>query len=209
MIERTRALEEQLARSAQEISALRNDLEAARSESRTDGLTGLPNRRAFECYLEAHAARATADRRPLCLVFGDIDHFKSFNDTWGHRMGDEVLRLVGKSLDRIVQGIGYPARYGGEEFVIVLPNKDLRAAEDIAEQVRDFIASRQVRSKHSNQNIGRITISLGIAQLRWSDTLESLIERADAALYLAKEQGRNRVLTEAALPAPEKRLATA
>ncbi len=201
MIEKTEKLEAQLAMSGEEISALKQDLETARNESRTDPLTGLPNRKAFTAYLEAQAGRATADRKPLCLAFCDIDHFKRFNDTWGHRMGDEVLRLVGQSLEQLSHGVGYPARFGGEEFVIVLPGKALEAAHDICEQIRDYIASRSVRAKSTNKEVGRITLSLGIAQLRWNDSIETLIERADQALYKAKELGRNRVVTEAELDA--------
>ncbi|MFC3713361.1 GGDEF domain-containing protein [Sphingoaurantiacus capsulatus] len=196
MIEKTERLESELMLSVGEIAKLREDLERERSESRTDTLTGLPNRKAFNAYLEAQAARALADRKPLSLLFGDIDHFKRFNDTWGHRLGDEVLRLVGQSFEQMCHGTGYAARYGGEEFVVVLPGKALEAAEDIAEQFRDFIASRTVRTRQSSRDIGSITMSLGIAQLRWTDTLDQLIERADAALYRAKEMGRNRVCTE-------------
>lgn len=196
MIEKTETLEKRLEASGEEISALKQDLQTARSESRTDALTGLPNRKAFTAYLEAQAARALADRRPLSLAFCDIDHFKSFNDTWGHRLGDEVLRLVGKSLEQLCHGLGYPARYGGEEFVIVLPGRDLAAAADICEQIRDFIASRAVRTKADAQEVGRITLSLGLAQLAWTDGIEELVERADAALYRAKETGRNRVCLE-------------
>jgi diguanylate cyclase len=199
MIEKTERLETELALSSEEITRLRSDLERERSESRTDPLTGLPNRKAFNAYLEAQAARALADRKPMCLVFCDIDHFKNFNDTWGHRLGDEVLRLVAQSLEQMCHGIGYAARYGGEEFVIVLPAKGLEAAEDIAEQFRDFVGSRAVRTQQSNREIGSVTLSVGIAQLRWSDSLDQLIERADAALYRAKQLGRNRVCTERVL----------
>jgi diguanylate cyclase len=199
MIEKTERLEAELSMSVGEIAKLRRDLEHERSESRTDTLTGLPNRKAFNAYLEAQAARALADRKPLCLAFGDIDHFKRFNDTWGHRLGDEVLRLVGQSLEQMCHGSGYAARYGGEEFVIVLPGKALAAAGDIAEQFRDYVATRTVRTRQSGREIGSITMSLGIAELRWTDTLDQLIERADAALYRAKELGRNRVCSEAEL----------
>ena len=96
-------------------------------------------------------------------------------------------------------GTGYAARYGGEEFVVVLPGKALEAAEDIAEQFRDFVGSRTVRTRQSSREIDSITLSLGIAQLRPDEPLDQLIERADAALYRAKELGRNRVCTEAAL----------
>ncbi len=196
MIAKTEALEAQLAQSGQEIDTLRADLESARTESRTDALTGLPNRKAFMAYLEAQGLRAAADRKPLCLLFCDIDHFKRFNDTWGHRLGDEVLRLVGQSLEQLCHGIGYPARYGGEEFVIVLPSRNLTAAAEVAERLRGFISSRTVRAKASNREVGRITLSLGLAQLRAEESLDTLIERADAALYRAKHLGRNRVCTE-------------
>lgn len=199
MIEKTERLEAQLAMSGQEIATLRRDLEMARSESRTDPLTGLPNRKAFNAYLDAQATRAAADRRSLCLVFCDIDHFKRFNDTWGHRLGDEVLRLVGQSIEQLSHGQGFPARFGGEEFVIVLPNKSLPEATRIAEQFRDFVGSRTVRAKQSNREVGRITLSLGVAQLHPNETVDQLIERADAALYCAKQKGRNRVCTEADL----------
>ncbi len=208
MIEKTESLEHELNSSAEEIASLREDLEAARSESRTDPLTGLSNRKAFAAYLEAQAARALADRKPLSVAFCDIDYFKRFNDTWGHRMGDEVLRLVAQCLEKLCHGLGYPARFGGEEFVIVLPAKALEAAVDIAEQFRDFVGSRTLRSKQSNQEVGRITLSWGVAELRWTDSVETLLERADEALYRAKELGRNRVCSEAEL-APVKVAANA
>lgn len=196
MIQKAALLEQQLTTSGKEITALRKDLETARSESRTDPLTGLPNRKAFNAYLEAQSARALADRKPLTLAFLDIDHFKKFNDRWGHALGDEVLRLVAQSMEHFFHGTGFAARYGGEEFVIVLPSKDLESAGDIAEQFRDFIGSRTIRSKQRNEDVGKITLSLGISQMRRSDSIEAFIERADKALYVAKQNGRNQVAFE-------------
>ncbi len=196
MIEKASLLEAQLVSSGKEISALRCDLEMARSESRTDPLTGLPNRKAFNAYLEAQSARALADRKPITLVFLDIDHFKKFNDRWGHALGDEVLRLVAQSMEHFFHGIGFAARYGGEEFVIVLPSKNLEAAGDIAEQFRDFIGSRTVRSKQRNEDVGKITLSLGVSEMRRSDSVDEFIDRADKALYAAKQNGRNQVAFE-------------
>lgn len=196
MIEKASLLEQQLTTSGKEIAGLRKDLEMARSESRTDPLTGLPNRKAFNAYLEAQTARALADRKPLTLAFLDIDHFKQFNDRWGHALGDEVLRLVAQSMEHFFHGIGFAARYGGEEFVIVLPTKDLEAAGDIAEQFRDFISSRTIRSKQRNEDVGKITLSLGISQMRRNDTVDEFVDRADKALYVAKQSGRNQVAFE-------------
>jgi diguanylate cyclase len=196
MVERTHKLEAQLAMSSQEVQVLRRDLEKARTESRTDPLTGLPNRKAFQSYIEAQAVRAVGDEQSLSLLFCDIDHFKAFNDSWGHRMGDEVLRLVGQAIEQLSHGVGYPARYGGEEFVIVLPNRKLESARDVAERMREFVGQKALRAKLSNQTIGRITLSFGVAELTGGETVESFIERADAALYRAKQGGRNCVMID-------------
>jgi diguanylate cyclase len=191
MLERTEALEAQLTASAAEVTRLRADVDHALAESRTDALTGLPNRKAFAACLAAHAADPEA--APLSLLFCDIDHFKRFNDSWGHRLGDEVLRLVGMSLDRHTRGHGLAARYGGEEFVVVLPRHDRAAAARLAETLRGFVASRVVRARQTNRDVGRITMSLGVAERRPNEPPDHLIERADAALYRAKDAGRNRV----------------
>jgi diguanylate cyclase len=196
MVDKSEKLEAKLATSSKEVNTLKKDLEKARTESRTDALTGLPNRSAFQSYIDTQAARTMTEGKPLSMIFADIDHFKRFNDTWGHRLGDEVLRLVGQCLEQMCQGLGYPARYGGEEFVIVVPGKSLKSAADIAEQLRDFVASKTVRAKSTQQTVGRITLSMGVSELRPDDTIGSLIERADQALYHAKNKGRNRVCTE-------------
>lgn len=200
MLEKTRRLEHRLAQSTAEMTILKDELNKARSESRTDGLTGLPNRKALQSYLSAQTARSIVDKKMMTLIFADIDFFKKINDTWGHHIGDEVLRLVGQALEQQCATIGYAARYGGEEFVVVLPNKDLQAAVDIGEQFRDYISSRTVKVRRSQFTIGQITLSLGVAQLGWDDSADDLLERADAALYLAKQSGRNRVCTERDLP---------
>jgi len=196
MIERTQRLEARLAVSTQEIMVLKQDLEKARSESRTDALTGLANRKAFESAIEVQTARALVDKKPFCVAFCDIDHFKLFNDKWGHALGDEVLRLVAQCLERQSHGIGLAARYGGEEFVVLLPQKDLAAATDICEQMCDYVSSRKIRSRSGTLDLGRVTLSIGVAALTWADTIETLLERADSALYRAKNMGRNQVRTE-------------
>lgn len=199
MMQKTKRLEKELASSSHQINRLKADLEIARSESRTDPLTGLANRKACADYLDAQILRARAEMRVLSVVFLDIDHFKHFNDSLGHRMGDEVLRLVARSLERFCHGIGFPARWGGEEFVVVVPGRSIKEVAELAERFRLFIASRTLRAKHSHRDVGRITLSLGIAQLKLDESAQDLIDRADAMLYQAKSAGRNRV--EVAWPA--------
>jgi diguanylate cyclase len=194
MISTTEQLQTELADSSREIDMLKADLEIARVESRSDALTGLANRKACCDYLDAQITRADTEGRPLSLIFLDIDHFKKFNDNFGHRMGDEVLRLVGQNLERIFHGHGFVSRWGGEEFVIVMPNHDAAEAATLAETFRQHIATRTVKTRNSGREIGRITLSLGVAGLIPNDSAQQLIDRADQALYDAKADGRDRVV---------------
>jgi diguanylate cyclase len=151
---------------------------------------------------EALEQRLTASKEEikrseaLSLVMTDIDHFKAFNDTWGHLTGDQVLRLVAMSLKQNVKGQDTAARYGGEEFGVILPNTVLRAALTVADHVRRAVMSKELMKRSTGQNLGRVTISLGVATLHKGDTVQSLIARADACLYAAKRNGRNRVICE-------------
>jgi diguanylate cyclase len=189
-------LEQRLSQSKQEINQLQENLEVVRNESLTDPLTGLANRKYFDMSL-AEALEATAERsEPLSLVMTDIDHFKSFNDTWGHLTGDQVLRLVAMSVKQNVKGQDIAARYGGEEFALVLPNTVLRSAITVADHIRRAVMSKELMKRSTGQNLGRVTISLGVATARKGDTMQSLIARADACLYAAKRNGRNRVISE-------------
>ena len=128
----------------------------------------------------------------------DIDHFKAFNDNFGHLLGDEVLKIVAKSLTDCVKGADVVARYGGEEFSVILPNTPLNGAQRVAETIRATIAKRELKRRDSGESYGQITVSVGVSLLRpGSDTNESLIKRADDALYKSKRHGRNRVTLEA------------
>jgi len=196
VITRNASLEGQLQEAGDKIEKLRDSLDDARRASETDGLTNLPNRRAFDLGLEAEMERARQDRQPLTLLIADVDHFKKFNDTFGHRVGDEVLKLVGRILRSMIKGRDKPARYGGEEFCILLPTTDTEGGFAVAEQVRKAIGAKALKSARSGQSYGHITLSLGCATLHPGDTAASLIDRADAALYLAKTYGRNRTCTE-------------
>jgi diguanylate cyclase len=200
MLEKTSILERDLAQSSEKISSLKADLEVARTESRTDPLTGIANRKAGSDYLEAHVLRCRAEQRGLSIAFIDIDHFKRFNDRFGHRMGDEVLRLVGASLEKFFHGLGFVARWGGEEFLVVLPNRTMAETAEVAERFRTFVASRNLRARDSQRDVGRITLSVGIAQLRPEEGSLRVIDRADRALYRAKGDGRNRIVLDEEQP---------
>ena len=130
----------------------------------------------------------------------DIDHFKLFNDTWGHQTGDQVLRLVGHCLSENVKGRDTAARYGGEEFVVILRQTGLDSAVSLANQIRANVESKKLVKRSTGDILGTITISIGVAQLHPGESPSSLIERADTCLYAAKNAGRNRVMSEARRP---------
>jgi two-component system cell cycle response regulator len=153
----------------------------------TDGLTGLHNHRAFQDYLEEQFRTAMRNKQPLALILMDVDHFKQYNDTYGHQAGDEVLRQVAQILQANVREGDFVARYGGEEFVIVLPRTDLESAVAVAERLRRAVESAE-------WHLRPITGSFGVACIRPDmETRQELIEAADQALYQAKKNGRNRV----------------
>ena len=159
----------------------------------TDSLTGLFNRKAFDERLALATADSLEGGGTLCLLLIDIDHFKRFNDTWGHQVGDQVLRLVGECLRMNVKGKDTAARYGGEELAIILPDTAIDDAVTLAEQIRKAIGSMNIVKKKSREAIGPVTVSIGAAQFRHGETPDDFVARADHALYAAKEAGRNRV----------------
>lgn len=196
MSESNKALEQRLALSKHEISNLQQSLEAIRAESLTDPLTGLGNRKYFDRMIETEVQNALSNNQPLSLLMFDIDHFKSFNDSYGHLTGDQVLRLVGMSLKQTIKGQDITARYGGEEFAVLLPNTPLRQALTVADHIRRAIMAKELKKKSTGEILGRVTISVGVSMLKPGDDTDSLIERADACLYAAKRAGRNRVVCE-------------
>ncbi|SEQ38997.1 diguanylate cyclase [Devosia sp. YR412] len=190
------SLEEKLAASRDDIASLQRDLDDVRRESMLDPLTKIANRKSFDEGMETAIAEANETGAPLCLMIIDIDHFKSFNDTYGHQTGDQVLRLVAMTLKSNIKGKDLAARYGGEEFVAILPSTDLEGAIIVAENIRKAIQAKELLKRSTNEKLGRITASFGIASYRSDDTTGSLIERADRCLYAAKRAGRNRVFSE-------------
>ncbi|MDB5619044.1 MAG: hypothetical protein JWQ24_3282 [Tardiphaga sp.] len=191
-----KALEERLNSSKSEVSNLQRSLEAIRAESLTDPLTGLGNRKYFDRALASAIDVSHRQNEPLSFLMLDIDHFKSFNDNYGHLTGDQVLRLVGQSLKQTIKGADITARYGGEEFAVVLPNTPLRQALTVADHIRRAVMSKELKKKSTGEILGRVTVSIGVSLLQPGDEMESLIGRADACLYAAKRNGRNRVICE-------------
>jgi diguanylate cyclase (GGDEF)-like protein len=165
--------------------------EALDQRASTDDLTGLPNRGAFEQKLASASGYFDRYARPFSVLVLDVDHFKGFNDTWGHEAGDRVLRHVAEVIRGTVRDVDLPARLGGEEFVVVLPETGVRAAADAAERLRRAI---EVRSVVWNGRTLSVTVSVGVASAPdCTDVAGEVLGLADAALYRAKGAGRNRV----------------
>lgn len=189
-------MDDHLRDSRQQIATLQKDLEAVRNEALTDRLTGIANRKHFEERLALEISAAEMNGDDLCLLIGDIDFFKKFNDSYGHQTGDQVLRLVGQALISGLKGRDLAARYGGEEFAIILPATSLDAAIAVGNNIRTTIRTKELVRKSSGENLGNITMSFGAAQYRRGEAADSLIERADGCLYAAKRGGRNMVISE-------------
>jgi len=202
MEQRTKKLEVELQQSSTEVSELKVQLDSVRKESRTDPLTGIANRKTFDVELQAAIDDATANGSSVALLMCDIDHFKRFNDTWGHPTGDQVLRLVANCLQENVKGRDTAARYGGEEFAVIVRQTGIGGAVSLADQIRSTVEGKKLVKKSTGDILGTITISIGVARLAPDDSVETLVQRADRCLYCAKNTGRNRVVGEEALSAP-------
>ncbi len=193
MAQRNTQLAEAIYTSTQEISDLRNHLQDVRKQGLTDGLTQVANRRAFDIRLGEATQEAKALQNTFTLIMADVDHFKKFNDSYGHQMGDEVLKIVGKIMTHRLKEHDFVARYGGEEFAVILPDTRLVDGQAVAERLRSALAGKRLRNRRTGDDFGRVTLSLGVTQCAPSDTPQTVVERADKALYQAKREGRNRV----------------
>ncbi len=187
------ALRKAVSRLEQEVEEHREQTRRARELSTRDPLTGAFNRLAYQERARAEEARWRRYGAPLSLIILDVDRFKAINDSFGHRAGDLVLRTIAQLVGSRIREVDFFARYGGEEFVILLPETPLAAAREVAEKVRRSVEAFRF---HARGKRIPITISCGVAQLREGDTVEAAFERADAALYRAKGDGRNRTVTE-------------
>jgi diguanylate cyclase (GGDEF)-like protein len=177
-------LEKKVELRTQELKKLMEELEAL---SLTDSLTGLANRRAFEQRLKMEWQRATRYEHPLTIMLIDVDHFKRFNDDFGHQTGDHVLAQVGTILQQAVRTTDLACRYGGEEFVIILPDTSLDDAMPIAHRIREQVANYAWEAR-------QVTVSVGVSMLNQQETANQLVSDADQALYQAKAAGRNQVI---------------
>lgn len=186
-------LEKKLDVSTREVARLRENLEQVRRDAMTDALTNLANRKAFDEHLMATCEQLDTEGLGMVLAVLDVDHFKRFNDTWGHQTGDQVLRYVASVIGRFGQTPRIAARYGGEEFAIIFPRETAGQVQTALEAIRKEIASRSLRRRSTNDDLGAVTVSAGYAVRRPGETGASLLERADAALYASKRTGRNRV----------------
>lgn len=177
---------------------LRDTLQQSMELAIRDGLTGLHNRRYLESHLASLVRLSASEDRGMALLIMDIDHFKRVNDTHGHDAGDEVLREFARRIRKVVRGIDLCARFGGEEFVVVMPDTDVALAHSIAERIRERVAELPFAVADGAQQLD-VTVSIGLSWLEHADdSPETLLQRADQALYAAKRNGRNRVMSEAA-----------
>lgn len=188
----TRELTEQLERSTQEARDLSEQLKQAEHQAKLDPLTGMLNRRGLEQRVQSFIEDAGSLGGSVMLL-ADIDHFKALNDTYGHLLGDKVIRSVAQVICESIKGRDIAARIGGEEFAILLPDTTLEGATILAKRIAAATSSRSVRRTGSEERVDRVTISIGVAAGTESDSLETLLDRADKAMYAGKQAGRNRV----------------
>lgn len=193
MRKETNNLQSTITESQQQIENLRENLEVAEEKGNRDALTSLWNRRAFDKMLDLQIETPSKKNSPTSLILADVDHFKKINDSFGHLIGDEILKLVATTISKNVKGRDFVARFGGEEFAIVLPQTSLDNALKLAMQIRHQIEIQKWFVSKLKEPVGTVTASFGVAQLQPGEGKVSLIGRADSKLYEAKLAGRNRV----------------
>ncbi len=196
MAESSRALQDKLKEATTQTEKLKHQLKKTEEEANQDGLTGLNNRKAFDKKIKELVDEFKRDGSFFSVIILDIDFFKKFNDTYGHQTGDYVLQLLGGILQKNLKGKDFPARYGGEEFIVLLPNTTLDQAIIVAEQLRIQISVKKPTDPKTGKPIEKITVSLGVSIINRQDTVETVVGKADKALYLAKDSGRNNVKSE-------------
>ncbi|MBF0553451.1 MAG: diguanylate cyclase [Nitrospirae bacterium] len=189
--------EKQIESLTKEIKSLKSDLEKAQNASMTDGLTGAFNRMAMDNYLERLVDRSVVSGAPFALLMIDVDDFKKINDFYGHQIGDSVLMALISQCKELIRKEDFLARYGGEEFMLILPNASLKNAIKKGNEICKAVElSYYLLGEKNNDEKLSFTISVGISTFQKGDTVKTVTERADKALYLAKKTGKNKVVTE-------------
>jgi len=203
LVTKTKQFESSLRESSDEITILKKQLYKARKQATIDVLTGLHNRRGFDETMTRLVQENNNNAAPIFLLILDVDHFKKINDTYGHLIGDKVLKGIGQNLSKQTRESDYLSRTGGEEFAILLFNTTLEGAFNAAEGIRQSTARLRWRQSKSGLEIGQVTISIGLTKIDLHESVEQTLERCDKALYRAKSLGRDRTIV-APLPAEER-----
>jgi diguanylate cyclase len=186
------SLQTELQASKAQVEKLHQELQFARGEALTDPLTGILNRRGFEAAAKLIFDDQSALAKGVCLLMVDIDHFKKINDTYGHLFGDKIIRAIAETLKSKVRGQDSVARMGGEEFAVLLTETDMSGARVVGESIRQSIERGKVRRLDNQDQISGITISVGVSCYKQGKKIDEMLDQADKALYVSKQQGRNR-----------------
>lgn len=194
--ESSKLMQNALSEMSSEVQKLRLEIEKLSIAASTDPLTRAANRSAFDSELAIATKHATFENSPVCLLILDIDHFKQFNDQFGHLTGDKVLKFVAAIIKKHTKGQDTVARFGGEEFAVILPETSYEDAKVVAENIRVRISSQKLTDSMENRKLGKVTISIGVALYRDDEVSDNFVHRADECLYAAKHAGRNKVIGE-------------
>jgi diguanylate cyclase len=195
VIESNQQLEEDLVFARCRMEQQAEELDRTRQEARTDALSGVANRSAFDDKLRLLLGYHRRDGQPFALILVDLDHFKWINDTYGHLAGDHVIGQLGGLLTRLLREGDFVARYGGDEFAVLLPHADLEVGARVAQRMCTDVTRTNLGVASSKEQTA-VTVSIGLAMVRRGDTPERIFQRADEALYASKKSGRNQVRSE-------------
>jgi diguanylate cyclase len=196
LVDSGKRLQTRMKMSTDDLKLLQQELEKSQQEAQTDALTSLFNKRGFEKRFELERIRAKQNELPFSIIMVDIDYFKRVNDTYGHLVGDSLLKSIANLLKSHLRKNDIASRYGGEEFLILLPETELDGATAVAQKIKDTLARKEWKLKETGESMGKVTVSMGIALYKLNEPEEALIKRADDALYLAKNNGRDRIVTQ-------------
>ena len=208
LINSGKRLQNRMKISSEDLKQLQVELEKSQQEAQTDTLTSLINRRGLEKRFELERIRARQNDSPFSILMIDIDHFKKVNDTHGHLVGDSLLKSIARLLQGHLRKNDIAARFGGEEFLILLPETNIEGAKAVGRKIQEALGSKEWKIKDSGKSMGKITVSMGIAQYKFNEPEKALIKRADDALYFAKQNGRDQIISQEMLEAENSTLRT-